>query len=115
MTRCLKQEHALFGRKKKSKKTCDSSAVSMLGIGARLVPSWSKTSSLGFFFREELSLCATAALLTQPMCGTYGQSGDSLLSSDAATSVQKLVLTQPEVFVFVKNIININTAIITRY
>lgn len=113
MTWCLKQERALFGRKK-SKKTCDFSAVPMLGIGAHSVPGRSKTSSLLFFFGEESSLCATAALPTQPAWGTCGQSGDSLLSSNA-TSVQKLVLTQPEVLVFVKNLINVLTAIIARH
>lgn len=82
----------------------------MLGIGAQLEQNF----QFSFFFQEESSLWATAALSTQPTCGTYGQSGDSLLSSNA-TSVQKLVLIQPEVFVFVKNTININTAIITRY
>ena len=98
---------------KEKAKSCDSSAVSMLGIGAHLVPSRSKTSSL-VFFQEESILCATAARLTEPTCGTYGQSGDSLLSSNT-TSVQKLVFTQPEVLVFVKNVINIHTAIVTRY
>lgn len=80
-----------------------------------LVPIWcpfgAKFPLYFFFFQEESSLCATAALPTQPTCGTYGQPRDWLLSSDA-TSVQKVVLTQPEVFGFVKNIINIKTAII---
>lgn len=77
-------------------------------------PAGAKLPVFFFFFGEESSLCATAALPTQPAWGTCGQSGDSLLSSNA-TSVQKLVLTQPEVLVFVKNLINVLTAIIARH
>lgn len=98
----------------KKAKICDSSAVSLLGIGACLYPGGAKLKRVQFFSQEESSLGATDALAIPPTRGTYGQSGDSFLSSNT-TSIQKLVLTQPEVFVFVKTIININTAAITRY